>query len=130
VADAVIFTGSVSWEELPAHYVAGDVFAMPCRTRGGGLDVEALGIVFLEASACGLPVVVGNSGGSPETVREGVTGYVVDGRDVTRLADRVGGLLADLDAAAAMGRAGRDWVAGQWRWDLMADRLKGLLHPA
>ncbi|TCO48086.1 glycosyltransferase family 4 protein [Actinocrispum wychmicini] len=125
----VIFTGSVPWEELPAHYVAGDVFAMPCRTRGKGLDVEALGIVFLEASACGLPVVAGNSGGSPEAVREGVTGYVVDGRDVSQLATRVGGLLADLDAAAAMGQAARDWVSAQWRWDQMADRLQTLLHP-
>jgi phosphatidylinositol alpha-1,6-mannosyltransferase len=128
VAEDVIFTGSVSWEELPAHYVAGDVFAMPCRTRGGGLDVEALGIVFLEASACGLPVVAGRSGGSPEAVREGVTGYVVDGRDVDSLADRIGGLLADLDAAAAMGQAGRDWISAQWRWEITADRLQDLLH--
>lgn len=124
-----IFTGSVPWEELPAHYVAGDVFAMPCRTRGSGLDVEALGIVFLEAAACGLPVVAGNSGGSPETVREGVTGHVVDGRDVQQLAGKVGGLLADLDKAAAMGAAAREWVSAQWRWDQMADRLQSLLHP-
>jgi phosphatidylinositol alpha-1,6-mannosyltransferase len=128
VASDVIFTGSVSWEELPAHYVAGDVFAMPCRTRGSGLDVEALGIVFLEASACGLPVVAGRSGGSPEAVREGVTGYVVDGRDVKALAGRIGGLLADLDAAAAMGQAGRDWISTHWRWESRADRLRGLLY--
>jgi phosphatidylinositol alpha-1,6-mannosyltransferase len=129
VADDVIRTGSVSWEELPAHYVAGDVFAMPCRTRGGGLDVEALGIVFVEASACGLPVVAGRSGGSPEAVREGVTGHVVDGRDVDQIAARIGGLLADPAAAAAMGQAGRDWVSAQWRWDIMASRLSSLLHP-
>ena len=69
------------WEDLPAHYAAGDVFAMPCRTRGGGLDVEGLGIVYLEASATGLPVVAGDSGGAPDAVREGETGFVVDGRD-------------------------------------------------
>ncbi len=64
----------VPWEELPAHYDAGDVFAMPCRTRRGGLEVEGLGIVFLEASATGLPVVAGRSGGSPDAVLEGETG--------------------------------------------------------
>ncbi|MET0237898.1 MAG: glycosyltransferase family 4 protein [Kibdelosporangium sp.] len=127
VADHVILTGSVSWEELPAHYVAGDVFAMPCRTRGGGLDVEGLGIVFLEASACGLPVVAGQSGGAPETVREGVTGHLVDGTNVSQVAERVAGLLADPDAAATMGQAGRDWVKSAWRWDTLASRLGTLL---
>jgi phosphatidylinositol alpha-1,6-mannosyltransferase len=101
---------------------------MPCRTRGGGLDVEGLGIVFLEASACGLPVVAGRSGGAPETVRDGVTGYVVEG--VEEVAQRVGGLLVDLDAAAKMGQAGRDWVTSQWRWDTIAGRLGKLLQPA
>lgn len=65
VADSVRFTGAVPWSELPAHYGAGDVFAMPCRTRRGGLDVEGLGIVYLEASATGLPVVAGDSGVRP-----------------------------------------------------------------
>ena len=68
VADSVRFTGAVPWAELPAHYGAGDVFAMPCRTRRGGLDVEGLGIVYLEASATGLPVVAGDSGGAPDAV--------------------------------------------------------------
>ena len=82
VADDVVFTGSVPWEDLPRYYAAGDVFAMPCRTRRGGLDVEGLGIVYLEASATGLPVVAGDSGGAPDAVVDGETGYVVDGRDV------------------------------------------------
>src|SRR5262249_46988651 len=81
VADHVVFAGGVRWEELPAHYAAGDVFAMPCRTRRAGLDVEGLGIVYLEASATGLPVVGGDSGGAPDAVREGETGFVVPGRD-------------------------------------------------
>src|SRR4029450_12589662 len=72
--------GEVPWPDLPAHYAAGDVFAMPCRTRWLGLDLEALGVVFLEAAATGLPVVAGRSGGAPETVVEGETGTVVDGR--------------------------------------------------
>ena len=86
VTDHVVFTGGVPGDELPAHHAMADVFAMPCRTRGNGLDVEGLGIVFLEASACGVPVVAGDSGGAPETVVEGETGHVVDGRDVAEIA--------------------------------------------
>ncbi|MGH3662006.1 MAG: glycosyltransferase family 4 protein [Micromonosporaceae bacterium] len=127
VADHVIFAGSSPHEELPAHFAAGDVFAMPCRTRNGGLDVEGLGIVFLEASATGLPVVVGDSGGAPDAVRHGETGYLVNGRDVAAVADRVSTLLADPDLAARMGKAGRAWVEQQWGWQRQADRLRALL---
>ncbi|GDY30379.1 glycosyltransferase family 4 protein [Gandjariella thermophila] len=127
VDDHVVLTGSVPWPELPGHYAAGDVFAMPCRTRGGGLDVEGLGIALLEASATGLPVVAGNSGGAPETVQDGVTGHVVDGREVSAVAGAVAGLLADPEAAAAMGKAGRDWMATRWRWDDLAARLAALI---
>ena len=128
VESAVVFTGSVPWEELPAHYAAGDVYAMPCRTRGGGLDVEGLGIVYLEASATGLPVLAGDSGGAPDAVREGETGYVVGGRDVPAIADRLAGLLADPDRARAMGAAGRAWVEREWRWETKAARLTELLE--
>jgi phosphatidyl-myo-inositol dimannoside synthase len=127
VGEHVIMTGRVPWEELPAHYVAGDVFAMPCRTHGRGLDVEGLGIVYLEASASGLPVVAGRSGGAPETVLDGVTGHVVDGRDVADLAERVGTLLADPTWASDMGEAGRRWVSRHWRWEDIAGRLARLL---
>ncbi|HEU5473978.1 MAG TPA: glycosyltransferase family 4 protein [Actinophytocola sp.] len=127
VARHVVFAGRVPWPELPAHYVAGDVFAMPCRTHGRGLDVEGLGIVYLEASASGLPVVAGRSGGAPETVLSGVTGQVIDGRDLAALVDSVAGLLADPDRAALMGEAGRRWVAEHWRWDDIAGRLATLL---
>ena len=122
----VVFTGSVPVEELPAHYDAGDVFAMPCRSRLGGLEVEGLGIVFLEAAATGLPVVAGLSGGSAEAVQEGVTGYVVDG-SVEQVADRVTGLLLDRDRARALGAAGRRWVEQEWAWDGLAARLRGVL---
>jgi phosphatidylinositol alpha-1,6-mannosyltransferase len=128
VAEHVIFTGAVSGAELPAHHAMADVFAMPCRTRGAGLDVEGLGIVFLEASATGVPVVAGCSGGAPETVQHNVTGLVVDGRSVDQVADAVGGLLADPDRAAAMGAAGRNWVTENWRWDTLAARMAALLE--
>jgi phosphatidyl-myo-inositol dimannoside synthase len=127
VREHVVLTGSVPWEELPAHYAAGDVFAMPCRTRRGGLEVEGLGIVYLEASATGLPVVAGRSGGAPDAVLEGRTGHVVDGTSETEVADVVAGLLADPVRARALGDAGRAWVQDQWRWDVLAGRLRGLL---
>lgn len=127
VGDEVIFTGGVPAAELPTHHALGDVFAMPCRTRGAGLDVEGLGIVFLEASASGVPVVAGKSGGAPETVRHNETGLIVDGCSVAEIADAVTELLTDRDRAAAMGAAGRDWVMAQWRWDTLAARLAGLL---
>ncbi|MDG4753345.1 glycosyltransferase family 4 protein [Micromonospora sp. WMMD718] len=123
----VVFTGSVPSAELPAHYAAGDVYAMPCRTRNRGLDVEGLGIVYLEASATGLPVVAGDSGGAPDAVREGETGYVVGGRDVAQLADRVATLLADRDLARQFGAAGRAWVEREWRWETQAQRMAALL---
>jgi phosphatidylinositol alpha-1,6-mannosyltransferase len=123
----VVLTGSVPWQELPAHYAAGDVFAMPCRTRRRGLEVEGLGIVYLEANATGLPVVAGDSGGAPDAVIEGETGYVVDGRSVATVAQRLIRLLADEGLRRRMGEAGRCWVETRWRWELMADRLRRLL---
>ncbi|MCK9903963.1 alpha-(1-2)-phosphatidylinositol mannosyltransferase [Parafrankia colletiae] len=128
VADHVVLTGSVPWEELPAHYAAGDVFAMPCRNRRAGLEVEGLGIVFLEASATGLPVVAGRSGGAPDAVLDHRTGVVVDGRDLHALVRAVGDLLADPDRARSMGTAGRAWVELRWRWDVLAGELRDILR--
>lgn len=128
VAEHVVFTGGVPADELAAHHTIADVFAMPCRTRGAGLDVEGLGIVFLEASATGVPVIAGESGGAPETVVEGETGHVVDGRSVDAVADAVVRVLEDPDRAAAMGAAGRARVAEHWRWDTLAARLQHLLQ--
>ncbi|MEU5524365.1 glycosyltransferase family 4 protein [Streptomyces sp. NPDC052079] len=127
VSAAVRFTGSVPWSELPAHYGVGDVFAMPCRTRRGGLDVEGLGIVYLEASATGLPVVAGDSGGAPDAVLDGETGWVVPGDSPPETADRITTLLADEQLRRRMGERGREWVEQKWRWDLLADELKKLL---
>ena len=128
MSEHVTFTGGVPAADLPAYHAMADVFAMPCRTRGAGLDVEGLGIVFLEASATGVPVIAGCSGGAPETVRHNKTGLLVDGRSVNQIADAVTELLADPDRAAAMGAAGRDWVCAQWRWDALAARLSELMR--
>jgi phosphatidyl-myo-inositol dimannoside synthase len=127
LADAVTLTGRVPADELADHYGVGDVFAMPCRTRGLGLDVEGLGIVFLEASAAAVPVVAGDSGGAPETVIPGVTGLVVDGRRVDEVAVACGDLLANRPRAVAFGSAGRDWVTRRWTWDHSAELIRGLL---
>ncbi|MDQ1585817.1 MAG: phosphatidyl-myo-inositol dimannoside synthase [Actinomycetota bacterium] len=125
--DTVVFAGAKPWSELAAYYAAGDVFCMPTRTRKAGFEVEGLGIVYLEASATGLPVVAGNSGGAPDAVIAGKTGYVVDGRSAEQIAARVGDLLLDKETAARMGAAGRAWVEAEWRWDDLAARLQGLL---
>lgn len=125
----VVFTGAKTWSELPPYFAAGDVFCMPTRTRKAGFEVEGLGIVYLEASATGLPVVAGDSGGAPDTVQDGTTGYVVDGRSEAQIADRVAGLLLDGDLAVQMGKEGRRWVEQRWRWDDLAARLQQLLRP-
>ncbi|GAB3114132.1 glycosyltransferase family 4 protein [Streptomyces calidiresistens] len=130
VTAAVRFTGAVPASELPAHHGVGDVFAMPCRTRRGGLDVEGLGIVYLEASATGVPVVSGDSGGAPDAVLDGETGWIVraGAPDAARTtADRIVALLDDPALRRRMGERGRAWVEERWRWDLIAERLRGLL---
>ena len=127
ITEHVTFTGGVPGAELPAHHAMADVFAMPCRTRGAGLDVEGLGIVYLEASATGVPVVAGRSGGAPETVQDGVTGLVANGSDVDEIATAVAEILADPDRAAQMGAAGRRWAVDNWQWRTQAARLAKLL---
>lgn len=127
LAGHVVLAGRVPGAQLPSYYAAGDVFCMPSRTRLGGLEPEGLGICYLEAAATGLPVVAGDSGGAPDAVLEGETGYVVDGRDVGAVADRCARLLADPDLARRLGQRGRAWVAQRWRWDDQAARFRQLL---
>jgi phosphatidylinositol alpha-1,6-mannosyltransferase len=127
VADRIHLVGEVAWADLPAHFAAGDVFAMPCRTRWLGLDLEALGAVFLEAAAAGLPVVAGRSGGAPETVVAGVTGLVVDGRRSGPVGRAVAELLADPARARAMGAAGRRRMEAEFAWEAVAARFQELL---
>lgn len=128
VEDQVVFTGGVAEHELAAHFAAGDVFAMPCRTRRRGLDVEGLGAVFLEAAACGLPVVAGDSGGAPDTVLHDQSGWVVDGRDLGEITFRLSQVLADPSLARKLGEASREWALSEWTWDRQAGRLEGMLY--
>ena len=127
---SVVFAGQVSEGDLPRYYRAGDVFAMPCRSRLGGLEVEGWGNVFLEAAACARPVVVGDSGGARESLAPGETGLLVNGSDVAEVAGAVGSLLADPERANAMGRAGRERVVRAFGWSRAAEQLAGWLREA
>lgn len=127
VAEDVVFAGAHPWEETPPFYAAADVFCMPCRTRKFGLEVEGFGIVYLEASASGLPVVVGDSGGAPDTVQEGRTGFTVDGTRPSEVARRVVHVLADSERTPLIGEAGRRWAVDVFDWAVTARRLRDLL---
>lgn len=115
------FEVAVPYDALPRLYREMTIFAMPCRSRWFGLEAEGLGIVYLEAAATGLPVVAGDSGGSPETVLPGETGFVVDGDDTLLAALRM--LLDDPELVSTMGSAGRSWVAERFSWNAVADRF-------
>ena len=112
----VRFIGRIQYSDLPRYIALGDIFAMPSRSRLFGLEVEGLGIVYLEASACGLPVVGGSSGGAPDAVKDGITGFVVDGNDIEEIADRIIDLLRDQQLRDRMGESGRAWAVEEWRW--------------
>jgi len=127
---SVVLAGQVSESDLPSYYRAGDVFAMPCRTRRGGLEVEGWGNVFIEAAACARPVVVGDSGGARESLVDGQTGLLVDGASVGEVAEAVGSLLADRPRAEAMGRAGRERVERAFTWPRAAGQLAAWLREA
>jgi phosphatidyl-myo-inositol dimannoside synthase len=127
---SVVFAGQVSEADLPTYYAAGDVFAMPCRTRLGGLEVEGWGNVFIEAAACGRPVVVGDSGGARESVVDGETGILVDGRSVEQIADAISALLEDPALAERMGKAGRERVERFYTWPRAASQLGRWLRDA
>lgn len=123
----VTFIGRITFSDLPHYICLGEIFVMPSRSRFAGLEVEGLGIVYLEASACGLPVIAGNSGGAPDAVRDGVTGLVIDGRDPRSVAQSISELLLDPERARQMGRAGRAWIIKEWRWQIWSKRFAEIL---
>ena len=128
LVDHVSFIGRIQYAQLPQYICAGDIFAMPSRSRFFGLEVEGLGIVYLEASACGLPVIAGSSGGAPDAVVDGVTGIVVDGENDQEIAAAAIKLLHDLAGSKAMGLAGREWIIENWRWEIWSERFNKLLQ--
>jgi phosphatidyl-myo-inositol dimannoside synthase len=125
--ERITFIGRIQYADLPKYICVGDLFVMPSRSRLAGLEVEGLGIVYLEASACGLPVIAGNSGGAPDAVLEGETGLVVDGTSKAEVAAAVVELLSDPDRSKAMGIRGRQWIIQEWRWEIWSSRFAQLL---
>ena len=123
----VRFIGRIQYSDLPRYIALGDIFAMPSRSRLFGLEVEGLGIVYLEASSCGIPVVGGSSGGAPDAVKDGVTGFVVDGNDIDAIAARIIDLLRDEELRSKMGKAGREWAVEEWRWQRWSDEFNRAL---
>ena len=125
--ESVTFVGRINYEKLPEYICAGDLFAMPSRSRFGGLEVEGLGIAYLEASACGLPVIAGSSGGAPDAVVDGKSGVVVNGTDITAIAKTVIKFLRDPEGSRQMGQFGRNWVVEKWRWEIWSQAFERLL---
>ena len=126
LSQAVTFIGRIQYKDLPRYICAGDIFAMPSRSRLAGLEVEGLGIVYLEASSCALPVVAGRSGGAPDAVDEGVTGFSVDGTSTVEISSVIIKLLDDPAKAKAMGTAGRSWIIEKWRWEIWSKQFNAL----
>ena len=124
----VVFAGRVPDQDAPALYAAADVFALPVVDRWFGLEIEGLGVVLLEAAACGTPCVTGRSGGTPEAVLDGETGYVVDATDASQLIARTVALLSDPHEAALMGAAGRRHVAVHFSTEIEPEALTAWLN--
>jgi len=125
---SVTLIGRIDYKDLPLYICVGDIFAMPSRSRLMGLEVEGLGIVYLEASACGLPVLAGNSGGAPDAVVQNETGLVVDGTNNKEIADAAIELLTKVDLSKKMGIAGRKWIVENWRWEIWSRSFEDLLN--
>jgi len=123
----VRFVGRVAYAELPEYFRLGDIFAMPSRSRLGGLEVEGLGIVYLEASACAIPVLAGASGGAPDAVLNGETGEVVNGESVVAISNALNQMLSDMPRLRAMGQAGRAWAESAWSWEIWGKKFAALL---
>ena len=124
----VSFVGRVQYSELPRFICVGEIFAMPSRSRLAGLEVEGLGIVYLEASSCELPIVGGLSGGAPDALIEGETGLAVDGRKPDAVADAVKELLRNPERAKAMGKRGRQWIIDEWEWRHWSQKFNELFN--
>jgi phosphatidyl-myo-inositol dimannoside synthase len=127
LSNYVRFVGRIPYDALPHYFRLGDLFVMPSRSRLAGLEVEGLGIVYLEASACGIPVVAGASGGAPDAVIQGKTGLVVDGTKVDAIARTINELLDNPAQLIVMGQAGRAWTIERWSWQIWGERFSEVL---
>jgi phosphatidylinositol alpha-1,6-mannosyltransferase len=129
VAERVRFLGEVSEQDLPALYNAAAMYVGASR-QSERIGVEGFGIVFVEASASGLPVVGGASGGVPDAVRDGETGFLVPPNDSVAVAAAVSRLLADPTLARRLGTAGRRAVVTHYNWDRVVRDLRAIAAAA
>lgn len=120
---SVTFLGKLSASEMLAAYRRAHIFVMPAREEQENASMEGFGIVYLEASACGLPIVAGRSGGVVEAVQDGQTGLLVEPNNPQALADTLSHLLQDPEKMAQMGDHGRRWVETEMNWDKTALKL-------
>lgn len=127
VRDHVVFAGRADDAELPSIYALADVFVMPSRERREENDVEGFGLVYLEAGACGKPVIGGRSGGVPEAILEGVTGLLVDPQDPEDIARAITRILTEPGLSTALGTAGAARVRSEFTWAQAAERMQGVL---
>jgi phosphatidylinositol alpha-1,6-mannosyltransferase len=112
----VTFLGRMKQAELADHYGMSSIFAMPSRMRFFGLDVEGLGMVYLEAAACAIVTIGGGAGGVPDALLDETTGFLIRPNDKRQLINRLDFLLQNPQVARQMGEAGRDWVVLNWQW--------------
>lgn len=131
VADRVVMTGALGTEELKTWLTAADIFACPCRTRWGGLEIEGFGIVFAEASLARLPVLAGRSGGAPESVKNGETGIIPAGDSAEEVAEALRRLLAlSPEAREAMGEKAREFTLSRHAPEVVGRQYRELLARA
>ncbi|MBV1894179.1 MAG: glycosyltransferase family 4 protein [Ilumatobacteraceae bacterium] len=120
----VRFLGRVPNADLPLLYGSADIFTMLCRSRWGGLEQEGFGIVFLEAAACGVPQVAGDSGGAAEAVADGETGIVIrDPENVQSVVDAFTTLLNDDELRQQMAERSRQRVMDDFSYQVLSERL-------
>ena len=128
VSGSVTLTGPRPWDEIPGYYCAGNVFALPTAPKFLGTETEGLPLVFVEAAATGIPLVGGKAGGVHDAVRDGETGYVVDGESVTETAAALLRILNDPSLAARLGSAARRMAEKEFDWDHVASNYRQTLE--
>jgi phosphatidylinositol alpha-1,6-mannosyltransferase len=125
LSERVLFYGFVPDADVAALYEAADIFIQPNRDIEG--DTEGFGIVFLEASACGLPVIGGCAGGTADAIAEGISGFRVDGESVHEISAALGTLIDDPELRGTLGRQGASRVASLFTVERAASEFEGLL---
>ena len=125
IRERVRFVGDIDHNRLPLYYSAADLFVMPARQDP--LDVEGFGLVFLEANACGTPVIGACTGGIPDAIQDGETGLLIPPDAPDALAEATLHVLTDPELAETLGRQGRHRAVHEASWDHIADHLYDLL---